>query len=151
MLKFVVVGYRRSELTREQFRRYFREIHGPLATRSQGCGVIFRTSYNQTSGGSRPGTSWWNSGSMIEKRWSRPGSRKKDAGRLTTTRTVWTSSGRDGQSWTKSSSWLTEHRPPKLSYDGAWRVFLDTFDEGHFSVFLGLGRMRSAPSTSDIP
>jgi len=31
MLKFIVVGYRRSDLTREEFRRYFREIHGPLA------------------------------------------------------------------------------------------------------------------------
>ena len=31
MVKFIVVGYRRSELTQEQFRRYFRETHGPLA------------------------------------------------------------------------------------------------------------------------
>src|SRR5262249_19941154 len=31
MVKFIVVGYRRSELTREQFRRYFRATHGPLA------------------------------------------------------------------------------------------------------------------------
>jgi uncharacterized protein (TIGR02118 family) len=31
MVKFIVVGYRRSELTSEQFRRYFRETHGPLA------------------------------------------------------------------------------------------------------------------------
>jgi len=31
MLKFIVVGYRRSDLTREQFRQYFREMHGPLA------------------------------------------------------------------------------------------------------------------------
>jgi uncharacterized protein (TIGR02118 family) len=31
MLKFIVVGYRRSDLTREEFRRYFRETHGPLA------------------------------------------------------------------------------------------------------------------------
>jgi uncharacterized protein (TIGR02118 family) len=31
MIKFIVVGYRRSELTPEQFRRYFREMHGPLA------------------------------------------------------------------------------------------------------------------------
>ena len=31
MLKFIVVGYRRSDLTREQFHRYFREKHSPLA------------------------------------------------------------------------------------------------------------------------
>ena len=31
ILKFIVVGYRRRDLTREQFRRYFRETHGPLA------------------------------------------------------------------------------------------------------------------------
>jgi len=31
MLKFVVVIYRRPELTPEQFRRHLQEIHGPLA------------------------------------------------------------------------------------------------------------------------
>ena len=36
MIKFIVVGYRRSDLTPEQFRRYFREVHEPLATAIQG-------------------------------------------------------------------------------------------------------------------
>ena len=31
MLKFMVVVYRRPELTHEQFRRHMQEIHGPLA------------------------------------------------------------------------------------------------------------------------
>jgi uncharacterized protein (TIGR02118 family) len=31
MLKFIVVCHRRPELSREQFRRYFEEVHGPLA------------------------------------------------------------------------------------------------------------------------
>src|ERR1700722_15177565 len=31
MLKFMVVIYKRPELTREQFRKHLREIHGPLA------------------------------------------------------------------------------------------------------------------------
>src|SRR5262245_28076537 len=31
MLKFIVVGYRRCDLSREQFRRYFQETHGSLA------------------------------------------------------------------------------------------------------------------------
>src|SRR5205807_10605038 len=31
MLKFMVVLYRRPELTGEQFRRHLQEIHGPLA------------------------------------------------------------------------------------------------------------------------
>jgi uncharacterized protein (TIGR02118 family) len=31
MIKFVVVCYRRAGWSRDQFRRYFREIHGPLA------------------------------------------------------------------------------------------------------------------------
>ena len=31
MLKFVVVGYRRSNWTRAQLRRYFADVHGPLA------------------------------------------------------------------------------------------------------------------------
>lgn len=31
MLKFIVVCYRRAALSREEFRRYFREVHGPLA------------------------------------------------------------------------------------------------------------------------
>ena len=31
MLKFMVVLYKRPDLTREQFRRHLEEIHGPLA------------------------------------------------------------------------------------------------------------------------
>lgn len=31
MLKFVVVCHRRVGWSREEFRRYFREVHGPLA------------------------------------------------------------------------------------------------------------------------
>jgi uncharacterized protein (TIGR02118 family) len=31
MLKFIVVCHRRADWTREQFRRYFRDVHGPLA------------------------------------------------------------------------------------------------------------------------
>jgi len=31
MLKFMVVLYRRPDLTRQQFRHHLREIHGPLA------------------------------------------------------------------------------------------------------------------------
>ena len=31
MLKFAVVCHRRANWSREQFRRYFREVHGPLA------------------------------------------------------------------------------------------------------------------------
>jgi len=36
MLKFMVVVYRRSDLSREQFRRHFEEIHGPLAKKLPG-------------------------------------------------------------------------------------------------------------------
>ena len=31
MLKFMVVVYRRADLTPEQFRRHFEQVHGPLA------------------------------------------------------------------------------------------------------------------------
>jgi uncharacterized protein (TIGR02118 family) len=31
VLKFVVVCYRRPDWSREEFRRYFEEVHGPLA------------------------------------------------------------------------------------------------------------------------
>jgi uncharacterized protein (TIGR02118 family) len=31
MLKFIVILYRRPDLTHRQFRRHLREIHGPLA------------------------------------------------------------------------------------------------------------------------
>jgi uncharacterized protein (TIGR02118 family) len=31
MLKFMVVLYRRQDLSREQFRRHLKEVHGPLA------------------------------------------------------------------------------------------------------------------------
>jgi hypothetical protein len=84
MVKFIVAGYRYSELTEEQFRRDFRDIQGPLASAIPACGAMFRTSYNQTSGGTRRGTSWWNSGSTIDEQWKQPGSHQRDAERLTT-------------------------------------------------------------------
>ena len=31
MLKFIVVGFRRPDFTRPQLRRYFADVHGPLA------------------------------------------------------------------------------------------------------------------------
>jgi len=31
VVKLIVVCYRRPDLSREEFRRYFREVHGPLA------------------------------------------------------------------------------------------------------------------------
>jgi uncharacterized protein (TIGR02118 family) len=36
MLKFMVVVYRRPDLTAEQFRRHFEQIHGPLAKKLPG-------------------------------------------------------------------------------------------------------------------
>ncbi|MFZ0956070.1 MAG: EthD family reductase [Candidatus Sulfotelmatobacter sp.] len=36
MLKFMVVIYKRPEMTPEQFRRHLEEIHGPLATNLPG-------------------------------------------------------------------------------------------------------------------
>ena len=36
MLKFVVVLYKRSDFSVEQFLKYYREVHGPLAERLPG-------------------------------------------------------------------------------------------------------------------
>ncbi len=36
MLKFVVVLYKRASLTEEEFSRYLREVHGPLAEKLPG-------------------------------------------------------------------------------------------------------------------
>jgi uncharacterized protein (TIGR02118 family) len=36
MLKFMVVLYKRSDLSQEEFRRHLREIHGPLAQKLPG-------------------------------------------------------------------------------------------------------------------
>jgi uncharacterized protein (TIGR02118 family) len=36
MLKFVVVVYRRPNMNKEEFRKYFQDIHGPLAQRLPG-------------------------------------------------------------------------------------------------------------------
>ncbi len=33
MLKFIVVVYKRPDISREQFRIYFRDVHGPLAAK----------------------------------------------------------------------------------------------------------------------
>jgi len=36
MLKFIVVVYRRTDLTPDQFRRHFEQVHGPLALQLPG-------------------------------------------------------------------------------------------------------------------
>jgi uncharacterized protein (TIGR02118 family) len=36
MLKFMVVVYRRPDLTSEEFRRHFEQVHGPLAKKLPG-------------------------------------------------------------------------------------------------------------------
>ncbi len=36
MLKFMVVVYRRPDMSGEEFRRYFQEVHGPLAQKLPG-------------------------------------------------------------------------------------------------------------------
>lgn len=36
MIKFVVVCHRRPDWSRERFRAYFRDVHGPLAVRMRG-------------------------------------------------------------------------------------------------------------------
>ena len=36
MVKFMVVVYRRPEMTRSEFRRYLEEVHGPLAMKLPG-------------------------------------------------------------------------------------------------------------------
>ena len=36
MLKFMVVVYRRTDLSQQQFRRHFEEVHGPLAKQLPG-------------------------------------------------------------------------------------------------------------------
>src|SRR5262245_31441156 len=81
---------------------------GPWRQRFRECGAMFRTSHNQTTDGTRRGTSWWNSGLTIDKQWKRPGSHRKGVARRTTTRTVWTRTVRGGQLSTRSSSWIAE-------------------------------------------
>jgi uncharacterized protein (TIGR02118 family) len=126
MVKFIVVGYRRSELTQEQFRRYFRETHGPLAAAIPG---VRRYVQNFVQPDDRRHPPW----DIVVEFWfddrqamEAAGSHQRGAGRLTTTRTVWTSSARGGEWSRRSSSWVAEKplgnlpagEPARRRYDG---------------------------------
>ena len=77
MIKFMVVCYRRPDWSRDQFRRYFRETHGPLAMAMPGLRGYVRTSSCQRSGGILPGMPSLNSGSTTGNRWKPPGNPRR--------------------------------------------------------------------------
>jgi uncharacterized protein (TIGR02118 family) len=60
MLKFIVVGYRRPDWSHEEFRRYFQDVHGPLALLIPG---LRRYVQNFTLPGDRRQPPW---GAVIE-------------------------------------------------------------------------------------
>jgi hypothetical protein len=43
MLKFMVVLYKKPELSEAEFHRFLRDVHGPMALKIPDCGNIYRT------------------------------------------------------------------------------------------------------------
>ena len=55
MLKFMVVVYRRPDLTPEEFRRHFEEVHGPLAKKLPGLRKYVQNYVSPDSSRESPG------------------------------------------------------------------------------------------------
>jgi len=77
MLKFVVVLYRKPEMSREQFRAYLQDVHGPMADRIPGVCAYVQNHAVTDSTRSDPGWDaivelWWESRNAMEEAWRSP-------------------------------------------------------------------------------
>ena len=77
MLKFMVVLYRRPDLTPAQFRAYLRDVHGPLAERLPGLRRYVQNHVARDP--SRPHPGWdavveltWDEREAMEAAWNSP-------------------------------------------------------------------------------
>jgi uncharacterized protein (TIGR02118 family) len=77
MLKFMVVLYRRPDLTPDQFRTYLRDVHGPLAERLPGLRGYVQNHVAHDP--SRPHPGWdavveltWDEREAMEAAWNSP-------------------------------------------------------------------------------
>jgi uncharacterized protein (TIGR02118 family) len=84
MLKFMVVLYRRPELTHDQFRRYLQETHGPLAKNLPGLRKYVQNSVRNDPKRQPPGWDavielYFDDWSSMEAAWASPQGAASDA------------------------------------------------------------------------
>jgi uncharacterized protein (TIGR02118 family) len=83
MLKFVVVLYKRPDLTQEQFRRHLQEIHGALATNLPGLRKYIQnfacTDPKRTPGWDAVIELYFDNWSTMETAWASPQGAASDA------------------------------------------------------------------------
>ncbi len=73
----MVVLYRRERLTRDEFRTYLRDVHGPIAERLPGLIAYRQNHVVQDATRSDPGWDaivelWWDSRDAMELAWQTP-------------------------------------------------------------------------------
>jgi uncharacterized protein (TIGR02118 family) len=84
MLKFIVVIYRRPDLTREQFRRHLQEIHGPFAKNLPGLrkyvqNIVCDDSKRKSPGWDAVVELYFDDWSSMEAAWASPQGAVSDA------------------------------------------------------------------------
>ncbi|MGA9976079.1 MAG: EthD domain-containing protein [Candidatus Sulfotelmatobacter sp.] len=84
MLKFMVVIYRRPDLTHEQFRRHLQEVHGPLAKNLPGLRKYIQNLVHDDSTRKPPGWDavvelYFDDWSSMEAAWASPQGAASDA------------------------------------------------------------------------
>ncbi len=84
MLKFMVVLYRRPDLTHEQFRRHLQEIHGPLARNLPGLTKYVQDFVSDDPNRKPPGWDaivelYFEDWSAMESAWASPQGAASDA------------------------------------------------------------------------
>ena len=84
MLKFMVVVYRRPDLTPEQFRRHFEQIHGPLARNLPGLKKYVQNYVGADSSRESPGWDaivelYFDNRGAMEAAWASPQGAASDA------------------------------------------------------------------------
>ncbi|MGB8751385.1 MAG: EthD domain-containing protein [Candidatus Sulfotelmatobacter sp.] len=84
MLKFMVVIYRRPDLTHEQFRRHLQEVHGPLAKNLPGLRKYIQNIVRNDAQRKAPGWDaivelYFDDWSSMEAAWASPQGAASDA------------------------------------------------------------------------
>ncbi len=84
MIKFMVVVYRRPEMTREEFRQHLEKIHGPLAINLPGLKKYVQNYVCDDPKRKRPGWDaiielWFDDWGTMEAAWASPQGAASDA------------------------------------------------------------------------
>ena len=84
MLKFVVVLYRKAGTSRAEFRRYLRDVHGPMAEAIPGLRRYVQNHVADDPTRADPGWDavielWWDDRDTMEKAWASAEGRRSTA------------------------------------------------------------------------